>query len=152
MPRINLVFVVECCGAQWLRHCITNRKIAGSIPDGVIGIFHWHISFGSTMALIEMSIRNTSLGEEGRCAVRTNLQPSCTDCLNSRSPKFLDPSGPVKACNGIALWQWVPFVFVHVNRYLFGSDLLAVLSQLSEVIRGRGVERSFRDDRNPKRI
>jgi hypothetical protein len=26
--------------AQWLRHCTTNRKVAGSIPDGVIGIFH----------------------------------------------------------------------------------------------------------------
>ena len=24
---------------QWLRCCDTNRKIAGSIPDGVIGIF-----------------------------------------------------------------------------------------------------------------
>ena len=27
-------------GAQWLRCCATNRKVAGSIPDGVIGIFH----------------------------------------------------------------------------------------------------------------
>ena len=26
--------------AQWLRYCATNRKIAGSIPAGVIGIFH----------------------------------------------------------------------------------------------------------------
>jgi hypothetical protein len=26
--------------AQWFNHCATNRKIAGSIPDGVIGIFH----------------------------------------------------------------------------------------------------------------
>ena len=26
--------------AQWLRCCATNRKVAGSIPDGVIGIFH----------------------------------------------------------------------------------------------------------------
>jgi hypothetical protein len=26
--------------AQWLRHCTTNRKFAGSIPDGVIGTFH----------------------------------------------------------------------------------------------------------------
>jgi hypothetical protein len=26
--------------AQWLRYCATNRKVAGSIPDGVIGIFH----------------------------------------------------------------------------------------------------------------
>jgi hypothetical protein len=26
--------------AQWLRYCATNRKVAGSIPDGVNGIFH----------------------------------------------------------------------------------------------------------------
>ena len=26
--------------AQCLRCCDTNRKVAGSIPDGVIGIFH----------------------------------------------------------------------------------------------------------------
>ena len=26
--------------AHWLRRCATNRKVAGSIPDGVIGIFH----------------------------------------------------------------------------------------------------------------
>ena len=24
----------------WLRHCATSRKVAGSIPDGVFGIFH----------------------------------------------------------------------------------------------------------------
>jgi len=26
--------------AQWLRCCATNRKVSGSIPAGVIGIFH----------------------------------------------------------------------------------------------------------------
>jgi len=26
--------------AQWFRCCATNRNVAGSIPDGVIGIFH----------------------------------------------------------------------------------------------------------------
>jgi len=25
---------------RWLRYCATSRKIAGSIPDGVTGIFH----------------------------------------------------------------------------------------------------------------
>jgi hypothetical protein len=34
-----------------LRHCATNRKVAGSIPDGVIGIFHLHNPSGRTMAL-----------------------------------------------------------------------------------------------------
>ena len=27
-------------GRSWLRHCATNRKGVGSIPDSVIGIFH----------------------------------------------------------------------------------------------------------------
>jgi hypothetical protein len=34
-----------------LRHCATSRKVAGSIPDGVIGIFHSHNPFGRTVAL-----------------------------------------------------------------------------------------------------
>jgi len=25
---------------SWLRECATSRKVAGSIPDGVIGIIH----------------------------------------------------------------------------------------------------------------
>jgi len=25
---------------SWLRHCATSQKVAGSIPDGVIGFFH----------------------------------------------------------------------------------------------------------------
>jgi len=28
--------------AKWLRSCATNRNVAGSLPAGVIGIFHWH--------------------------------------------------------------------------------------------------------------
>jgi hypothetical protein len=33
---------------QWLRHCATNRKVAGSIPDGVIGL-----DLGSSQSLTE---------------------------------------------------------------------------------------------------
>ena len=32
--------VVVTAVAQWLRRCSTNRKVASSIPAGVIGIFH----------------------------------------------------------------------------------------------------------------
>ena len=31
---------MEITVAQRLRYCATNRKVAGSFPDGVIGIFH----------------------------------------------------------------------------------------------------------------
>jgi len=34
-----------------LLHYATNRQVAGSIPDGVIGIFQWHNPSGRTMAL-----------------------------------------------------------------------------------------------------
>jgi hypothetical protein len=34
-----------------LAYCATNRKVAGSIPDAVIGIFHWHSPSDRTMAL-----------------------------------------------------------------------------------------------------
>jgi hypothetical protein len=54
--------------AQWLRHCATNRKVAGAIPDGVIRNFHLHNPSGRTMALglthpvTEMSTRDISWG------------------------------------------------------------------------------------------
>jgi hypothetical protein len=54
--------------AQWLRYCAANRKVAGSIPNGVTGIFHSHNPSGRTMALgltqplTEMSTRNISRG------------------------------------------------------------------------------------------
>jgi len=35
----------------YLRHCAISRKVSGSIPDGVIGIFHRHNSSGRTVAL-----------------------------------------------------------------------------------------------------
>ena len=38
----DLILDVGTSKAQWLRCCATNRKVAGSIPDGVIGIFHLH--------------------------------------------------------------------------------------------------------------
>jgi len=37
--------------AQWLRCCATNSNVAGSIPDGVFGIFHSHIPSDRTMSL-----------------------------------------------------------------------------------------------------
>ena len=54
--------------AQWLRRCATHRKVAGSIPGGVIGIFHGHnpsdrtMVLGSTQPLTEMSTRNIFWG------------------------------------------------------------------------------------------
>ena len=37
-------------GTRW-RTTLQSRKVAGSIPDGVIGIFHWHNPSSRTMVL-----------------------------------------------------------------------------------------------------
>jgi len=42
MLHVIITALYVLCGtavAQWLRCCATNRKVAGSIPDGVIGSF-----------------------------------------------------------------------------------------------------------------
>ena len=60
--------------AQWLRHYATNRQVAGSISDGVIGIFQCHnpsgrtMIRGSTQSLTEMSTRCVSWGVKVRKA------------------------------------------------------------------------------------
>jgi len=42
-------------------------------------------------------------GKGGRCVRLTTLLPSCAVVTKSESLNFLEPSGPVQACNGTAL-------------------------------------------------
>ena len=65
----STLFTGHCVGISWrnwLRHCATSQKVVVSIPDGVIGIFHWRNPYGHTMALgltqpvTEMSTRSIS--------------------------------------------------------------------------------------------
>ena len=85
----------------WFRDCATSREVAGSIPDSVIGIFHWHNPSVRTMALVlthpltEMSNRNLSW--------RVKAAFVCWFSRYSEILTLLEPSGPVQACNGIAL-------------------------------------------------
>ena len=99
-----------CMWGSWLRHCATSRKVAGLIPDGVIGIFHWHNPSGRTMALwstqplTEMSTRYITWGGKGgRCVGLTTLPPSCPDCLEIWELQLPGTLMACQACNGIAL-------------------------------------------------
>ena len=92
-----------------------SRKVAGSIPDGVTENFLWHnpsdstIAPGSTQPLTEMSTRIfffLGIKEAGTYG----WQPyhlHVPIVLKSGRLNLLEPSGPVQACNGIAL----PFTF-----------------------------------------
>ena len=90
---------------SWLKHCATSRKVWGSIPEGVIGIFYSHnpsgriMALGMTQPLTEMSTRNISWGGKGgRCVGLKTLPPSCADCLEIWEPQ---PPGTLRTCPGL---------------------------------------------------
>ena len=58
---------------------------------------------GSTQPLTEMSTRCISWGKGGRCVRLTTLPPSSAVVMKSGNLNFLQPAGPLQACNGTAL-------------------------------------------------
>jgi hypothetical protein len=56
-PSLSLSFILQRSihiirrMRSWFRHCATNRKVAGSIPDWIIEIFQWHSPSSRTVAL-----------------------------------------------------------------------------------------------------
>ena len=63
-----------------VKYCVTSCKVEGSIPDGVIRIFHWPnpsgrtMVLGSTQPLTEMSTMGISCVDKGgRCVGLTKL-------------------------------------------------------------------------------
>ena len=85
-------------------YCGYSFWLAGSIPDGFIGIFQWHnpsgrtMALGSTQPLTEMRTRCISWGKGCRCVRLTTLPPSCAIFMKSGNLNFLEPSGPLQAC------------------------------------------------------
>jgi hypothetical protein len=80
---------------SWLRH----RQVAGSIPDGVSGFFHWHYGPGVDSASNGNEYQEYFLGGKlGRCVGLTTLPPSCADCLEIWEPQ---PPGTLWACPGL---------------------------------------------------
>jgi len=95
--------------AQWLRCCTTNRKVTGSIPDGVNGSFHWYkippnpLWPWGRLILKQKWVPGAFPGDKsGRCVELTNLPPSCAVVMKSGNLNFLETSGPLQACNGTA--------------------------------------------------
>jgi hypothetical protein len=101
---------------SWLRHCATNRKVTGSIPDYVNGIFSWFNASGRTMALELTQKWVPGIfpgGKGGRCVGLITLPHSCTDCLEIWKPQ---PPGTLRACPGLHR-DWFTFpVFSYISK------------------------------------
>jgi hypothetical protein len=58
---------------------------------------------GSTQPLTEMSTRSISWGKRRTVRKADNLPPFCAVVMKSGNLNFLEPSGPVQACNGTVI-------------------------------------------------
>jgi len=115
-------------------YCATNRKVVGSLPASVIGIFHFDrtMALGSTQPLTEMSTRSIFWGGKGgRCVRLTTLPPSCAVVMKSGNLNFLEPSGPLQICNGTALP--LPTILPEYQAYLHSTSNLTSHRSYSSV-------------------
>jgi len=108
---------------SWLRYCATSRKIAVSIPDGVVGIFHWHYLSGRTVAprstqpLTEMSTRNFLGGGGVKGAGAKGWQP-----YHLHMPIVLK-SGNLNSCSPMGLSRPVMGLFTFTVHTKWGKIL-----------------------------
>jgi len=104
---------------SWFRHCATSQKVAGAIPDYVIGIFHCYNPSGRTMVL-----GSTKLLAEGDRCLGLTLPFSFVIYLDVGEPQ---PPGTLWACNGtIRGLLYLPF------QIKYTVCLLKILSLLYE--------------------
>jgi hypothetical protein len=81
--QTNVFTVITICKTSWLRHYATSRKVAGSIPDEVIGFFNRSntssrtMAPGSTQPLTEMSTRNRPVGKGRPARGANNVTAIC---------------------------------------------------------------------------
>jgi hypothetical protein len=120
--------IVNSLDVQWTVTQLVG-KVAGSIPNGVTGIFHWHNASVRTMALgliqplTEMRTRNISCEVKGGwCVGLTTLPPSCADCLEIWGQP--QPQGLYRDCFRFTGWTTDYFVFISANnvRTCYGPD------------------------------
>jgi hypothetical protein len=92
----------------WLRHCAARCKVTGSIPDGVIGIFHWYNPFGRTMidsASDRNEYREYFLGSKGGRREGLNILMYRLSLNLGASPSW-NLDGLSRPVTGIACFTW----------------------------------------------
>jgi len=105
---------------SYLRRCSTSWKVAGSIPDGVIGIFHLHNPSGHNW--VDSASKRNVYQEYLRGGRGRHLH--ALSVLKSGNLKLLEPSGPVQ---GLLCWEnckcAIPVVCVRTGKGIIRTKL-----------------------------
>jgi len=101
--------------AQWLRSLVRSQLVSLEFLIDIKS-FRSHYGPGEDSASIRNEYQEHFLGDKGgRCVRLTTLRPSCAVIMKSGNLNFLDPSGPLQACNGIALPFYL-YISLHVSN------------------------------------
>ena len=112
---------------SWLRHWAASRKVAGSIPDFVTGIFHRHnpsgrtLTLGLTQPVAEMGTTNISYVVKAACVWGWKPYPLHEPIVfKCGSLNLLETSGPVQSCNRITL---PTYIYIYIYIYIYTHTL-----------------------------
>jgi len=101
-------------------HCATSREIAGSIPDGNTGIFHWHnrsgrtVALASTQPLTEMSTRNIQLGYKNQSVYAVSGTSRCLFSDKYKTHKY--SVGRAYSCWMLTLRLLMSYIYIYMEH------------------------------------
>jgi len=98
-----------------IKCCATNRKVAGSIPAGVSGFF---IDINSFRSLYGLGVDSASNRNEYQ-AYFLGVKVAGAVVTKSGNLNFLEPSGPLQACNGTALALHFNNIYYYYYYYYY---------------------------------
>ena len=67
-----------------------------------------------------------------------NLPPSCAVVTKSGNLNFLEPSGPVQACNETALLYLLIYIFTSIYLCIRGFNYIIMLHRISDYVVSNG--------------
>jgi hypothetical protein len=93
------------------------------------------MALGSTHPLTEIVPGEFHGGKCGRCIGLTTLPPSCAVVMKSGNLNFLEPSGPLQACNGTALPFYGGVMGFYEQRAKTVFSITAFVDQSKTILR-----------------
>jgi len=113
--------------AQWLRCCAANRKVAGSVLAGAIGIFHWH----KILPIALWPLGRLSLEQKwvpGLFPGVKAIPPSCAVVMKSWNLTSWNPLGHTRPVAGLI------YLFTLISHNLYIHNFILNFTSLGPYV------------------